>query len=95
MLGANDWTTLASMRKAHDAGLRLPADISLVGFDDIDLAALVSPTLSTLAIDKALMGRAAVALMAHRLEVPGADPVGAVVTPTLVERQSVAKPRGG
>ena len=93
IFGANDWAIIAFMRKARDAGLRIPADLSLIGFDDIDLATLVSPALTTLAVDKALMGRAAFALMAHRMEVPTADPVRAVVIPSLVERQSVAQPR--
>lgn len=94
VFGANDWASVAFMRKARDAGIRIPMDLSLIGFDDIDLAALVSPALTTLAIDKARMGRAAFALMAHRLEVPTADPVRAVVMPSLVERRSVAQPRG-
>jgi DNA-binding LacI/PurR family transcriptional regulator len=93
IFGANDWTVVAFMRSTCTAGFRIPADLSLIGFDDIDLATLVSPALTTLAVDKALMGRAAFAIMAHRMEVPTADPVRAVVIPSLVERQSVAQPR--
>jgi DNA-binding LacI/PurR family transcriptional regulator len=93
IFGANDWTTVAFMRKAREAGLRIPADLSLVGFDDIDLATMVSPALTTLAVDKALMGRAAFALMARRVEIPASEPVTAVVMPHLVERESVAPPR--
>jgi DNA-binding LacI/PurR family transcriptional regulator len=51
------------------------------------------PALTTLAVDKALMGRAAFALMTHRLEVTTAGPVTAVVVPRLIERESVAPPR--
>jgi DNA-binding LacI/PurR family transcriptional regulator len=93
VFGANDWSMVAFMRRARDVGIRIPAELSVVGFDDIDLATLVTPSLTTLHVDKALMGRAAFALMAHRLEVPGADAVRAVVVPRLVERQSVAAPR--
>lgn len=93
VFGVNDLVSVAFMQVARNAGFRFPADLSLVGFDDIDLASLVMPSLTTLAVDKALMGRAAFALMAHRLEVPTAEPVKAVVVPRLVERESVAPPR--
>lgn len=89
VFGANDLVTLALMRMARDAGIHCPTDISLIGFDDIDLASLVMPALTTLAIDKALVGRAGFALLAHRLEVGRGDPVAAVVSPRLVERESV------
>lgn len=81
------------MQAARDAGYHLPADISLVGFDDIDLASLVMPSLTTLAIDKALMGRAGFALLAHRLEARVSEPIEAVVMPRLIERESVVPPR--
>jgi LacI family transcriptional regulator len=81
------------IKLARDAGLRLPADLSLVGFDDIDLASLVTPALTTLAVDKPMMGRAAFALLAHRLEEPTADPITVEILPRLVERESVVPPR--
>jgi DNA-binding LacI/PurR family transcriptional regulator len=93
LFGANDFVTVGFMQVARDAGYHLPADISLVGFDDIDLASLVMPALTTLAIDKTLMGRAGFALLAHRLEVQATEPVRAVVTPRLIERESVVPPR--
>lgn len=93
LFGCNDFIAATFMETARDAGYRLPADISLVGFDDIDLARLVMPALTTMAIDQALMGRAAFALLAHRLEVPEAKPIEAVVVPHLVERESVVPPR--
>jgi LacI family transcriptional regulator len=81
------------MQQARNAGLRIPADVSLVGFDDIDLASLVMPALTTVAVDKALMGRAGFALLAHRLEVPVTAPIKAMVMTRLIERESVAAPR--
>ena len=93
LFGAIDLITVSFMQLARDAGLRLPADLSLVGFDDIDLASLVMPGLTTLAIDRPIMSRAAFALLVHRLEVPTAAPITAVTVPRLVERESVAVPR--
>lgn len=93
IFGVNDLITVAFMQLARNAGLRIPADLSLVGFDDIDLASLVMPALTTIAVDKVLMGRAAFALLAHRLEAPATAPIKALVNPRLVERESVVSPR--
>ena len=92
VFGVNDLITVAFMQLARNAGLRIPADLSLVGFDDIDLASIVMPALTTLAVDKALMGRAGFALLAHRLEIPASAPIHAMVIPRLVERESVVAP---
>jgi DNA-binding LacI/PurR family transcriptional regulator len=51
------------------------------------------PSLTTLAIDKTLMGRAGFALLAHRLEGRVSEPIEAVVMPGLIERESVVPPR--
>jgi LacI family transcriptional regulator len=91
VFGANDVITVGLLQAARNAGYVLPADLSLVGFDDIDLANLVMPALTTLAVDKSLMGRAGFALLAHRLEFPDAAPIQSVVAPLLVERESVAR----
>ena len=93
VFGANDAIMVEFMQLAREAGYRIPADLSLVGFDDIDLAGLVMPALTTLAIDKRLMGRAGFALLAHRLEVPTEDPIQIVLTPRLIERETVGPPR--
>jgi DNA-binding LacI/PurR family transcriptional regulator len=94
IFGANDVITVALMQMARDAGYEIPGDLSLVGFDDIDLASLVIPALTTMSVDRTVMGRAGFALLAYRLDVPGADQLTSVVEPRLVERESVAPPPG-
>ncbi|MBI3751667.1 MAG: LacI family DNA-binding transcriptional regulator [Chloroflexi bacterium] len=47
VLAMSDAMAIGSMRAARQLGLRMPADLSVVGFDDIDLAALVDPALTT------------------------------------------------
>jgi DNA-binding LacI/PurR family transcriptional regulator len=93
VFAVTDLVMVSFMQLARDAGLRLPADLSLVGFDDIDLASLVMPALTTLAVAKPMMGRAAFALLEHRLEEPAADPIAVEIVPRLVERESVVAPR--
>jgi LacI family transcriptional regulator len=85
----NDLIAIEVMRTARALGRHVPEDLSIVGFDDIDLAAHVAPPLTTMQVDKVSMGRMAVQLLAQRVEFPDASCVTAVLRPTLVERQSV------
>ena len=77
------------MQAARAAGRRLPEELSIIGFDNIDLAEHMVPALTTMHVDKAGLGRLAVQLLANRAEFPDAGCVTAVLRPTLVERQSV------
>jgi LacI family transcriptional regulator len=67
----------------------LPDDLSVVGYDDIDLAECLSPPLTTMQVDKLGMGRLAVELLINRIEHPEANLVRAAIRPRLVERGSV------
>ena len=88
---ANDMVALDALAAARALGRQLPEQLSVVGFDDIETAAHVTPALTTMRVDKGAMGRLAVQLLLHRAEAPGSSPVTAVIRPTLVERQSVAR----
>ena len=59
----NDWGALAVIRAAMLAGLRIPQDLSLVGFDDILIASLTQPPLTTIHVATAAIGRMAVRLV--------------------------------
>jgi LacI family transcriptional regulator len=85
----NDLIAIEVMRAAQQLGRRVPDDLSIVGFDDIDLAAHIAPALTTMRVDKVSMGRLAVQLLAQRAEFTDAACVTAILRPTLVERQSV------
>jgi DNA-binding LacI/PurR family transcriptional regulator len=64
----NDLTAIGALRAIRDRGLNVPEDVSVVGFDDIDLAMLVDPPLTTIAQDTESMGRWAVE---HLVEILG------------------------
>jgi LacI family transcriptional regulator len=55
------------MRAIRAAGLRIPADVSVVGFDDVDLAAYVDPPLTTISQSTAEMGHWAVDRLTREL----------------------------
>lgn len=70
IVAINDLHAIAALRAAADCGLRVPADLSIVGFDDIPLARYLAPRLTTASKDAALLGREAVRLALNRLRDP-------------------------
>jgi LacI family transcriptional regulator len=90
IFACNDHAALSVSRVAQSLGRRIPDDLSLIGFDDIDLAAHVQPPLTTMHVDKVAMGRLAVQLLEARLAAPSGDQVTALLRPRLVVRSTVA-----
>lgn len=68
VFAANDLMAIGAIKAIRDAGLRIPADIAVVGFDDIPAARLIYPPLTTIHQDQGEMGRRAAGLLIERLE---------------------------
>ncbi len=88
----NDATALGAMRAAHAAGLRIPQDLSIVGFDDIDLAPFLEPPLTTVAQAKREMGALAVQMVLDLLNDKSVQ--DCILPSRLVIRESTAPPAG-
>ncbi len=86
---ANDLVAITFLQVARPAGISVPDRISVMGFDDIDLAHIIAPALTTMAVDKPGMGRLAVTLLLHQLEVGKVSGAKTLMKPTLVERATV------
>jgi DNA-binding LacI/PurR family transcriptional regulator len=84
----NDTIAIGTMKAALRAGLRIPQDLSIIGFDDSEISHLVEPELTTVRVDKAAMGRIAAERLIAQIE--GEPPQKQVIqTPIeLVVRQS-------
>jgi LacI family transcriptional regulator len=85
---ANDLVAVALLQAVRQEGIEVPGRLSVMGYDDIDLAGFVHPALTTMAVDKVGMGRLAVTLLAHRLEFGKECVTQTLVRPTLVERET-------
>ncbi|GGO84495.1 LacI family DNA-binding transcriptional regulator [Wenjunlia tyrosinilytica] len=101
VFAAGDQMAIGALHAAAQAGRAVPADVAVVGFDDIDAASLVRPALTTVAQDERALGAAAVAALRRMLErrhegdgtadgSGAADPGTHVVSTRLVVRESSA-----
>lgn len=75
----------------YQQGLRVPQDIAVMGYDDIQLAQYMTPPLTTIHQPKDELGELAIDTLLHRLKEPEAEAQVLVLTPELVVRGSVGK----
>ncbi len=81
VFAVSDKSAFGAIDAIREAGLTIPDDLSLVGFDDVHEASLLNPPLTTIAVPKRQMGRLAVRLLADRIGLAG-DGVSSFVKPT-------------
>jgi DNA-binding LacI/PurR family transcriptional regulator len=85
----NDQLALGAIRVAHEAGLRVPGDVAVVGFDDIEDGRYSCPSLTTIAPDKWAIAGRALECLAERLDGSRVDTARDIVVPhRLVVRES-------
>lgn len=89
VFAANDLMAIGLMHGFREAGVRVPDDVSVIGFDDIPVAAHVWPTLSTIHVDFSALGRRAVAHLVAAVERREAPRLG-LLDPLLRARESTA-----
>ncbi|MEN8199149.1 MAG: LacI family DNA-binding transcriptional regulator [Thermodesulfobacteriota bacterium] len=88
---SNDLLALGAMKGARECGLRLPSDLSIVGFDDIQTASYVVPALTTIRQPAYEMGRKAAELLFQLMESPS-TPVQQMLRSELIVRESTMAP---
>lgn len=84
---ASDPMAVGALRALHEHGLRVPEDMAVVGFDDIEISAYLNPPLTTVRAHTEHMGRAAVQLLLERIEGREAA-VHMTINTTLIVRES-------
>jgi DNA-binding LacI/PurR family transcriptional regulator len=93
VFAANDDMAIGLIRALLEAGRRVPDDVSVVGFDDIPVAAYVTPPLTTVRQPFDAVAQEGLKLLVQALERPDADPPTAVDPPVeLIVRASAAPP---
>ncbi|HEX3051223.1 MAG TPA: LacI family DNA-binding transcriptional regulator [Aggregatilineaceae bacterium] len=88
ILASNDLSAFGAMDAAREYGLRIPDDISIIGFDDIPQASFVYPKLTTVRQPLELMGQVAIKILLEQIEGPSHPPQRVALATQLVIRDS-------
>lgn len=94
LMAANDRMAVGAMAAIADAGLRVPEDVSLIGFDDVSLASYIRPALSTVSVPTYEMGSAAMELLLQEFDdtAEGVRTDSRALSTSLVIRDTCAPP---
>lgn len=90
VFAANDEMAIGLYRGLNERGIRVPQDLSVVGFDDIDLAEYVAPKLTTVAQPIEEIGLRVAELLVRRINQPTTAPTKTILPVKLVVRDSTA-----
>jgi DNA-binding LacI/PurR family transcriptional regulator len=94
MFCCNDLLAIGALQAAKQLGIRVPAELSIVGFDNTILASVTDPPLTTVAQPIELMGQMVVDLLLQELTKGPQDNQRMVLAPQLIARQSTAALQG-
>jgi DNA-binding LacI/PurR family transcriptional regulator len=84
----SDPLAIGAMRAAFDVGLRVPADVAVIGMGDIEEGRYSRPTLSTVSVDTGFLAREAVARLAARIDEPDTGVAEITAPHTVLPRES-------
>lgn len=92
LLCFNDMVALGAYHAAYELSLDIPRDLSVIGFDNVDLCALLNPSLTSVGTSPVEQGARAARLLIEIIRndgVAGGELVKQLVEPVLIERHSV------
>jgi len=93
IFASNDVMAMAAMDAVRQRGLKVPEDISILGFDDVPQACLVRPALTTVHQPLEQMGRVATQMLLEILKNPESQPKRIELPTELIIRDSTARPK--
>ena len=95
VIAFNDLMALGVLSRLADRGIGVPNEISVVGFDNILMAGMATPQLTTVALPLEQAGRVAIELLLEQLAQPGSGTHEQGLPAQLIVRASTAPPRSG
>src|SRR5271166_2676961 len=93
IVAGNNMATIGALRAIRARGLRIPQDISIVGFDDFEWADCFEPRLTLVAQPCQEIGKRAASLVMERIAAPDGERQSLQLATTLIVRDSCARPR--
>jgi DNA-binding LacI/PurR family transcriptional regulator len=91
IFATNDMLALGAIREIYEAGIKIPDELAIMGFDDIDFSSISSPSLTTIHVEKKQMGYDAVAMLNRLIEKKKVEPQRLEFEPRLIIRGSTQK----
>ena len=91
VVAANDTLAISLLRLYHKAGVNVPEDVSIIGFDDIDWADLVTPPLTTIKLSTSGIGSHSFDLLLNRINNPDSPINNEILDVQIIERESFRK----
>jgi LacI family transcriptional regulator len=88
VLASNDMTAIGALGAIHEHGLRVPDDISVIGFDDIEISAFTQPALTTVRLSRPEIAKVAFRALYDTYQNPTAKGEEFTITPTFIVRNS-------
>ncbi len=85
---SNDYLALGAMEGARELGLKLPEDLSIVGFDNMEMASFVTPRLTTISQPAYEMGKISADVLLNKIGAKSHRPVHKILKTNLVIRES-------
>jgi DNA-binding LacI/PurR family transcriptional regulator len=93
LFAQSDQMAIAAMRALHEAGRSIPEDMSIVGYDDIPVAAYTYPPLTTIRQPMRGVGQQAIRLLIEAIDNPNAGKRELLLEPMLIVRHSASQAR--
>jgi LacI family transcriptional regulator len=93
VFAASDLMAAGALRAASELGVRVPDQLAVVGFDDIDVAGLIQPSLTTVRQEMHDIGEAAAEGLSQMIDDPDSEPVRRIVPTRLIVRSSCGAKR--
>lgn len=90
---ASDTLAIGAIKALHEANIRVPEDVAIIGFNDLAVGRYLTPALSSVHVATEAMGRAGVSLLRRQLDGQLSTPVNLVIASTLKLRASASTPQ--
>lgn len=95
VFACNDMMAIGALTAAEKLGIEIPAQLSLVGFDDIAMASMVIPKLTTIVQPKRELGEAGAGLLLERIKNGNREKSTIILEPSIIIRESSSPPKDG
>jgi DNA-binding LacI/PurR family transcriptional regulator len=92
LVSANDHMALGALSAFHENGIKVPDEISVIGYDGMPESEFYQPSLTTIYQDFAALGEVSVEFLLRMINQPGTSPQRFILKPVIVPRKSTAPP---